>query len=186
MIKIREANINDAERVEYICKMTADEKSKTEEKAGKITSTIYASYYIEEEPDNAFVLEDDGVVVGYIVCAENYRSFKTVFTSVYSEKVKNLSKSAGLFARVLPFPYVIFGRKYPAHLHINLLPGYRSNGYGAEMIKLLEQKLRGKGVKGVMLMASKENTGAVRFYKRNGFEIIISAFGGVVMAKSLR
>ena len=53
------------------------------------------------------------------------------------------------------------------------------------MIKALENHLVGGGVKGVVLMASKENTGAIRFYKRNGFKKIFSAFGGVVMAKKL-
>ena len=186
MIKIREAAITDAKRIEYICKMTADEKSVTDETAGKITATIYASYYIKEEPQNAFVLEDDGLVVGYVICAENYARFRKVFSAKYAKAVKMLDKKAGLFAKLIPFPYMVFGRKYPAHLHINLLPDYRSCGYGAEMINLLTKKLQKNGVTGVMLMASKENIGAVRFYEKNEFKKIISAFGGVVMAKTLK
>jgi ribosomal protein S18 acetylase RimI-like enzyme len=80
---------------------------------------------------------------------------------------------------------VIFGKVYPAHLHINLLPEYQNKGYGTELINALTQRLMVKGIKGVMLMASKENTGAIRFYKRNGFKVIIAAFGGIVMGKKL-
>lgn len=185
MVKIREAVKEDLERVEYICKMTADEKSKNEELAGKITSLIYSTYYIKEECNNCFVLDDDGLVVGYIVCSENYKNFAKKFTSVYAKAIKNLDKSAGIFAKVLPIPYKVLGRKYPAHLHINLLPEYQSKGYGTDLINVLVEKLHSQGIKGVMLMASKENTGAIKFYKRNGFKIIITAFGGVVMAKEL-
>lgn len=185
MVKIREARKEDLERVEYICKMTADEKSKNEELAGKVTARLYSTYYINEETKNCFVLEDDGIVVGYIACAENYKSFKKLFKTKYAQEIKVLDKGAGAFASVLPIPYMFFGRKYPAHLHINLLPEYQSKGYGAKMIEALVERLKNKGIKGVMLMASKENTGAVRFYKRNGFNIIISAFGGVVMGKKL-
>ncbi len=184
-MKIRKAEKTDSERVEYICKMTADEKSQTEEKAGKIISTIYSSYYIKEEAENAFVLEDDGLVVGYIVCAKNYKAYSKKFRKVYAEEVKKLDFSAGVFAKVLPLTYLVFSKKYPAHLHINLLPDYQGKSYGTEMIKTLENHLKESGIEGVVLMASKENTGAIRFYKRNGFKKIFAAFGGVVMAKKL-
>lgn len=184
-MKIRKAETTDLKRVEYICKMTADEKSQTEEKAGKIISTIYSAYYIKEEAENAFVLEDDGLVVGYIVCAKNYKAYSKKFRKIYAEEVKKLDFSAGIFAKVLPLTYLVFSKKYPAHLHINLLPGYQGKSYGTEMIKALENHLISEGVKGVVLMANKENIGAIRFYKRNGFKKIFSAFGGVVMAKKL-
>jgi len=185
MAKIREALKTDLERVEYICKMTADEKSINEELAGKITSAIYSTYYIKEESENCFVLEDNSVVEGYILCAENYKAFSKKFRTIYAEDVKKLDKKSGLFAKLLPIPYIIFGKKYPAHLHINLLPEYQGKGYGTDLINTLIKSLQQKGIKGVMLMASKENTGAIKFYKRNGFKIIISAFGGVVMGKIL-
>lgn len=185
MVKLREALPDDLSRVEYICKMTADEKSMNEELAGKITATIYSTYYIKEESENCFVLEDDGLVVGYIICAENCNKFYKKFRTVYAEDVKKLDKFSGVFAKILPIPYIIFGKQYPAHLHINLLSEYQGKGYGTDLINTLIQKLQLKGIKGVMLMASKENTGAIRFYKRNGFKKIATAFGGVAMGKKL-
>ncbi len=185
MVKIREAKQQDLERVEYICKMTADEKSINEELAGRITSKIYSTYYIKEETENCFVLEDAGLVVGYIICAENCKNFNKKFGSVYAKEVRKLDKSSGLFARLLPIPYMIFGKWYPAHLHINLLPEYQGKGYGTDLINALIEKLKSKGIKGVMLLAAESNAGAVKFYKRNGFKIFVTAFGGVAMGKKL-
>ena len=70
MAEIRKAEIGDLERVEYICRMTADEESIKDEKAGRIVSLIYSTYYIEEETDNCFVLVDNGEVV--YKCSGNF------------------------------------------------------------------------------------------------------------------
>ena len=75
---------------------------------------------------------------------------------------------------------------YPAHLHINLLPEYQGKGFGTLMINSLLDELKEKKVKSIMLLADAENTGAIRFYERNGFKKFITAFGGVGMYKKLR
>jgi ribosomal protein S18 acetylase RimI-like enzyme len=165
--------------------MTADEKSQTEEKAGKIISTIYSAYYIKEEAENAFVLEDDGLVVGYIVCAKNYKDYSKKFRKIYAEEVKKLDFSAGVFAKMLPLTYLVFSKKYPAHLHIDINADFTGNGNGTKMMTALLEHLKSKNVKGVMLIVGAHNTAAVRFYKRNGFKILCSLFGGTAMAKEL-
>ena len=49
-----------------------------------------------------------------------------------------------------------------------------------------KNELKEKKVKAVMLLAAAENTGAIRFYERNGFKKFITAFGGVGMYKKIR
>ena len=46
--------------------------------------------------------------------------------------------------------------------------------------------LKSEGVKAVMLIVGSGNKPAVRFYKRNGFKVLISAFGGTVMGLKLQ
>jgi ribosomal protein S18 acetylase RimI-like enzyme len=81
---------------------------------------------------------------------------------------------------------MFFKSKYPAHLHINLLPEYQGKGYGTEMLETLFAALKERGINGVMLLASAENKGAIKFYKRNGFKTLVTAFGGVAMGKKLQ
>lgn len=186
MAEIRKAEIGDLERVEYICRMTADEESVNDEKAGKITSLMYSTYYIEEETDNCFVLVDNGVVVGYIISSVNPLKLNKRYKEKYIKQIEKIDKKSALMARGIPMPYLLLRFIYPAHLHINLLPDYQSKGYGTKMINILLSELREKGVKSVMLLANAKNTGAIKFYKRNGFKVFITAFGGVGMCKKLR
>ena len=82
-------------------------------------------------------------------------------------------------------PLFLLGIKYPAHLHIDILPEYQGNGYGAQMMNTMLNNLKQKKVKGIMLMVNKDNHGAIRFYERLGFKTLFNGFGGVVMAKNL-
>ena len=185
MVNIREVKQEDIERVKYICIQTADEKAKTDKDTGEIIANTYSTYYVREEPETCFVLEDDGLVVGYIICSTNAKKFKRNFRKVDLTEIKKIKNSAGIENWFIPVPYMIFKCIYPAHLHINLLEAYQGKGYGTELMNTLLSKLREKGVKGVMLLAAESNKGAVKFYKRHGFKTFVTAFGGVAMGKKL-
>lgn len=185
MIKIREARFEDTDRVKYICIQTADEKAKTDKATGEIIANVYSTYYVREEPETCFVLEDNSLVVGYIICSTNVKKFKSNFRKIDLEEVKKIRKSAGLENWFIPFPYMVFKKNYPAHLHINLLDAYQGKGYGTELMNTLLTKLKEKNIKGVMLLASENNKGAIKFYKRHGFKTFVTAFGGVAMGKKL-
>ena len=186
MIEIRKAEIGDLERVEYICRMTADEESIKDENAGRIISLMYSTYYIEEETDNCFVLVDNGEVVGYIISSVNPLKLNKRYKEKYIKQIQEIDNKSAFMARFIPLPYLLLRFKYPAHLHINLLPDYQGKGFGTKMINTLLSELKEKGIKSVMLLADSKNTGAIKFYKRNGFKKFITAFGGVGMYKKLR
>ena len=185
MVKIREAVPGDLERVKYICIQTADEKAKNDEATGEIIADTYSTYYIREEPETCFVLEDDGQVVGYIICSTNVKKFKKNFRKIDLAEIKKINKFSAIENWFIPVPYMIFKKIYPAHLHINILEDYQGKGYGTELMNTLLLKLKTMGVKGVMLLAAESNAGAVKFYKRSGFKIFVTAFGGVAMGKKI-
>lgn len=185
MVNIREAKQDDIDRVKYICIQTADEKAKTDKSTGEIIANTYSTYYIREEPETCFVLEDDGLVVGYIICSANVKNFRKNFRKTDLKKIKKINRISAIESWFIPLPYMIFKRIYPAHLHINLLEDYQGKGYGTELMNALLFKLKGMGVKGVMLLAAADNKGAVEFYKKHKFKILITAFGGVAMGKKL-
>ena len=186
MVEIRKATKSDLEKVMYICRMTAGNLSIRNELIGKVNGLTYSAYYIEHETENCFVLCDDCEVVGYIICSTDEKKFRKTFYKEYVKKIAEISKSEARKVFCVPIPYLLLKCCYPAHLHINLLPEYQSKGYGTLMINSLLDELKEKKVKSVMLLADAENTGAIRFYERNGFKKFITAFGGVGMYKKLR
>jgi ribosomal protein S18 acetylase RimI-like enzyme len=62
--------------------------------------------------------------------------------------------------------------EYPAHLHINLMPGYQGLGLGTRLMNTFETHLRDFGIRGIHLTTSNKNFKAIPFYSKMGFEII--------------
>lgn len=61
-------------------------------------------------------------------------------------------------------------RSYPAHLHINLDPGWRNGGVGARLIDAFCAHADGR-VEGVHVVTGRASRN-VRFYERNGFRLL--------------
>ena len=70
-----------------------------------------------------------------------------------------------------------YGDDHPAHLHIDLLPELQGQGWGRRLIDTLAGALRERGVSGLHLVASADNTGALAFYARLGFTPLPSHAG---------
>lgn len=186
-VRIRKAIPEDMDAVKYICRMTAGPTSIADERAGEVTALTYASYYIREECDTCFVLEDtdENKVVGYTLCAPNYKKFCKIYRKVDVPKIREYEKKAADFAKLIPFPYMFFGFQYPAHLHIDLMEGYRGGGNGSKLIGALSEELKSRNVKGVMLCVDSDNEGAIRFYRKNGFRIVAKGPGFKIMGQKL-
>ena len=188
MAILRKARKGDLENVEYVCRMTAGNLARTNETVGKAVSKTYSTYYIRECADTCFVLADENdKAVGYILCESDYRRFRKVFRKVDVPAVYSILKKDGRTAWFLPVPYTFFGRKYPAHLHIDILPEYQNQGYGSILMKALLEELQSRGVKGIMLTADSDNHGAIRFYERFGFKALVrsEAINAIIMAKNI-
>ncbi|MDQ7879685.1 GNAT family N-acetyltransferase [Microbacterium sp. QXD-8] len=161
---------------------------------------IFVLPYAAHHPEFAFVVEtDDGRVVGYIVGAPDSAAFEEWFATEWwprhaerwprpqGEPTATDSRQDG----ILRYAYARaggaqpFGDEYPAHLHIDLLPETQGQGLGRRLIETLEAALREAGVPGLHLVASADNTGAIAFYPRVGFEPLPSPEGTQVFATRL-
>lgn len=60
--------------------------------------------------------------------------------------------------------------QYPAHLHINILPGYVGGGWGRKLQEALWARLREDKIPGVHLECAHDNYNAQQFYEHLGFE----------------
>lgn len=185
MLEIKRFERKYFEDVRQVCVNTGPEQAKTDPDEKEKLLAVYCDYYCEQEPENTFVLVDEAdTAQGYILCAENAKAYCKNFAP-YMQKLRKY----GIGSCVIPYGeqiiYRFFGKKYPAHLHIDINHEFTGNGNGTRLMQTLLEHLKNKGVKGVMLIVGAHNTAAVRFYKRNGFKILCSIGGGTAMAKEL-
>ena len=60
--------------------------------------------------------------------------------------------------------------RYPAHMHIDILPEFQRKGWGSMLINALFDALRSQGAIGIHLGMARSNTGGRSFYEKIGFQ----------------
>jgi GNAT superfamily N-acetyltransferase len=143
------------------------------------------SYYPDYEPESLFVAEVDGQVVGAVLGAVDSERFERV----YRQRTRPLVVRRGLSGaygwpgwlpavlrtewagRQIQAPEVDL-KRYPAHLHIGILPEWRRQGLGGALMAHYETCLRQRGVFGYHLYASSFHPLGVAFYHRLGLELL--------------
>jgi ribosomal protein S18 acetylase RimI-like enzyme len=142
---------------------------------------LITRYYTDHEPGSLFVVERGGRVVGYLtgcVDSERCRGFA-------AGEVRRLVRRGALVRPgVAPFfwrsildllrdrqaPDEVLGDpRWPAHLHIDLLPEARRRGVGRRLMARWLDRLRSGGSPGVHLGTFAENQGALPFFEACGF-----------------
>lgn len=175
-MEIRPYRDSDYDSVRAICIHTATAPEFV--KDGELVCTLFCDYYVEKEPQNAYVLDDGGVAVGYILSAENYKNYIKTYRRQYLKKAAALNKAQARLRRLsFTADKIMAAKGYPAHLHIDILPSYQRGGWGTKMMDTLLSHLRVKGVKGVWLGVSAQNEKGVNFYTKYGFSPICSIAG---------
>ena len=91
MLSIRKYNDNDYDDVRYVCLNSDGDALKGT--GGKFLLLTYCDYYIENEPENCFVLDDDGKAVGYILCTEDFDNFYEKFKAHYLPAILPLGEN---------------------------------------------------------------------------------------------
>ncbi len=143
---------------------------------------MYLDYYVERCADTCFVAADgDGLPVGYILCAPDNAAYRRDFRrSGTLRKVFSGSVGAGLGFLLRSVWEARFTRTpYAAHLHIDILPGYRRGGLGRALMDTLLGELGRRGVPGVMLCCAAKNQNGRRFYEAYGFTRLGAVPGAV-------
>lgn len=181
---IRRAAPEDADALFEICLKTADSGQDASALYGdpRLPGYIWAAAYGALEPDFAFLLATADGALGYVLGTPDTAAFadrlEVEWWPEVRRKVAGLTASRPLDARALA--YVARPERhpawlqadYPAHLHINLLPGAQSSGWGRRLIDAELAALRAHGVRGVHLGVSPTNARAIGFYRHLGFEDI--------------
>jgi GNAT superfamily N-acetyltransferase len=147
-------------------------------------------------PHTCFVLDNgSGLPVGYIIGTPSTTEFASRWEDVLipivdpklvpkddqpgeTELVRGLKKElygAGC-SMLQKLPEVL--ERYPAHLHINLLPEFQGRGFGPQLMSAFLVKMREFGVTGVHLGMVRGNVGARRFYENLGWTLCDQVLDG--------
>jgi GNAT superfamily N-acetyltransferase len=198
---IRPYRADDRDRVRHICFATGlmgdpvagqwrDEAS---------FADMFSSYYTDVEPGSASVVEIDGIVSGYLLgCVDGQRAFdpaRVALRHIVRRGIAVRPGTAGIVwrtafdgvgdlarRRVRRDDLDFRDQRWPAHLHIDLLPEARGSGAGRLLIAGWLERLRSGHVPGCHLTTFAENTAAIAFFTSIGFR----PHGDAVLAPGLR
>ncbi len=142
----------------FFASTTRTSFASTDERAAFLAT--WTGWYVAEAPANVWFaldgdvggnVDDDGTIVGYLTGC------------------KDSAGAAGL-ARTIPGYHVFADRfaAYPAHLHVNVRPGWRDRGVGRSLVDRFADDCRADGLSGVHLVTGSTARNAA-FYRRAGF-----------------
>ncbi|MBD2895545.1 putative acetyltransferase OgpAT [Actinomadura sp. RB99] len=153
----------------------------------RLLGDVFAGPYLAHAPDLAWVLaRDEGGAsrpVGYILAAEDTAAFEReldrawwprIRARVAGRSVEPGGPDAWLRAYIddPPRTPAHITARYPAHLHIDLLPEAQGGGNGRRLCAILIEALRERGVPGLHLGVNARNANALGFYGHMGFEML--------------
>jgi ribosomal protein S18 acetylase RimI-like enzyme len=177
--EIRPYRPGDRDALYDICVRTADagEDARGHYSDDDLMGDLFAGPYAYLEPDMAFVADDgDGNAVGYIVGTADTPTFvkrkAAEWTPIIGDKYAGGDPRDAEMVHLHHHPELMIVPEladYPAHLHIDLLPGFQRQGLGRKLIDTFLGAARAKNVPGVHLGMLTVNVKARAFYDRVGF-----------------
>lgn len=197
-VAVRPVHPADLPRLYHICLHTADggQAPATDFHDPDIPGLIYMGPYVAYDPRCAFTLTVDGLPQGYIVGTRTsqglaewqHRHWWPTVQARRTEATSPISElEAGMRGLIDEPPAVpAVASRYPAHLHINLLPAAQGGGNGGRLMQAFLEALREQAVFGVHLVLNAKNSRALAFYRKQGFrEWDKSAPGSITMVRDL-
>lgn len=149
----------------------------------KMMGHIYAAPYTLLDPGLALVAEDQAGVAGFAVGTadtaaweeELERAWWPALRQRYPDPAGTQSASwtpdqrrAFMIHHPTRTPPSVAAR-YPAHLHMNLLPRLQRRGAGSALFGAWREVAESRGAKPLHVAVNRANAGAIRFWQKQGF-----------------
>ena len=170
---VRQYEAKDYEAVDRVClgaggEEGADNPLMQNASVKEAMLTVFSHYYIEQVPEHCYVaVNEQDEVQGYVLCDPDFSEYEKRFRERYIEN--SLNPAIGYVAEGTISGMRRAAAEYPAHLHIDLLPGAQGQGVGTRLIGTLKEHLEELSVPGLFLCVSTGNKGAIAFYRKLGF-----------------
>ncbi len=182
VLDIRPYRTADLRAVYDICVRTADAGSdaRGQYSTDDLMGDLFAGPYVHLEPELAFVLDDGGDAVGYVVGTADTTAFVRRYRDEWIPLLGDRYPVPPPPPRTPEQEMVALHHRpermivpelagHPAHLHIDLLPPYQGRGFGRKLISAFEAAAAGAGASGVHLGMVTANVRARGFYDRVGY-----------------
>lgn len=196
--KIRKYQPGEEQALYDICLLTgdsgADATALYEDAA--LLGEVYVGPYLRLAPEHALVGVDAAGVAGYVLGVPDTLAFEAECERTWWPPLRErypLSSfpSESPDGRIVNLihnppaasPDVV--ERYPAHLHIDLLPRLQGQGDGRRLLTALLDGLAAVGAPGIHLGVSTANQRAIGFYRRMGFTEVQTFTHSLVMARTL-
>lgn len=147
-------------------------------------AAIYLTPYMDLEPDSLFVAIVDGEMVGYLAGCLDSAAFPSegerMSRAIRDHRLLLRPRSLAFFLRAAVDVAIARSRRqrtaggfddprWPAHLHIDVVPRVRGTGVAPALMSRWLERLTAVGSAGCHLQTLVENVRAVRFFERMGF-----------------
>jgi GNAT superfamily N-acetyltransferase len=165
----------------------------------RLIGHVYVGPYLALAPEHVLVLDSGGTAVGFALGVPDTAAFETRCERSWWPRLRRHYRDpvevpagdrspdeemAHLIHHPETTPAAITTR-FPAHLHISLLPAAQGRGHGRRLIARLLGGLTAAGATGVHLGVDLGNDRAIGFYHRLGFVEIDTEPGGILMGMPL-
>ncbi len=188
MVRIRPYRTGDLATLYDICLLTGDAGADASPlyRDAKLLGHVYAAPYGVHAPETALIAEDEAGAVGYIVGPADTRAFEETLEREWWPDLRARYRDVAdpatpdeRMQRLIHHPQRLPRRiveRYPAHLHINLLPRAQGDGLGRRTIDAWRERVG----QPAHLAVGTRNARAVRFYRAYGFAEL-ERFGEVIV-----
>lgn len=179
---IRRYRDSDWAAVYDVCVETADagRGARGKYSTDDLVPDAVAGPYLFLEPEHAYVLDNGGRAVGYVIGTASTPDFVAAYRERWLPRLREryqlpsgppvTEEGHRLDAMFHPERWLLPElAPYPAHLHINLLAGYRGAGHGRELIRTFLASVAAAGVASCYLAVRPANVDARGFYARLGW-----------------
>jgi ribosomal protein S18 acetylase RimI-like enzyme len=187
------------ERVLYdICLLTGDSgvDATTLYQDPRLLGEVYVGPYLRFAAALALVGVDDAGVAGYVLGVPDTVAFERWCEREWWPELRE-RYPLGTFPDSSPDDRIVrlihtpptaspdVVERYPAHLHIDLLPRLQGKGDGRRLLTALLDGLAAMGAPGIHLGVSLANENAIGFYRRMGFTDVRAYTHSLIMARDL-
>ncbi|HKJ54932.1 MAG TPA: GNAT family N-acetyltransferase [Nitriliruptoraceae bacterium] len=208
MVSIRPAGPADRADLYRVCLQTgaAGQDASHLYEDADLLGQVYAGAYLAMPDTMAFVACDDRGVAGYVLAALDTAAFEAACERSWWPPLRAAHPlPVGRFAGAAdteaadtgdaalvelihepPVTPTWIVDRWPAHLHIDLLPRLQGSGMGRTLMATMLDALRDRDVPGVHLGVAAANERAIGFYRHLGFVEVAATDEAVTMGLLLR
>lgn len=166
MFEIRKYQEKDREEVRKICMETAKKGYQNNE----TVCYMFLDYFLDSEPNHAYVLIHHEKVIGYIVVSINADLYEKKMKEKWIPMIQKKSFILGIFSRICLKFSTPFNRRIGGSFHMNITSKYQGLRLGNQLLDVMKEHLRILGESHLYCFTENKKTRGYGFYRHYGFK----------------